>query len=115
MKKLSIIAVVLIGLVFAVSASAGLADKLGKIAEISGTRIGCATPELMKRMQSIAATGDEVAYKKAILRGVIAENIAIFDEGEKVYVIEVAVWSSLVKVRPVGEDLEWWLSESSIR
>jgi hypothetical protein len=71
--------------------------------------IGCVDSEQLSTILSYLRDGDNVAYQKAVLNGVLDGSVILFEKGQIVKVIENKIWwNSFIKVRPMGETQEYW-------
>ena len=58
---------------------------------------------------------DEVAFKKALMAGVLSGICTVFKLGEKVYITDTSIFSGLVKVRRPGETIEYWTAIEAVQ
>lgn len=79
----------------------------------NGSWPGCATKEMMAKVEGFARAKDEEAFAKFMLDGELNGSCTVFSEGEKVFLVEGEVFSGLAKVRREGEIVEYWIAREA--
>ena len=72
--------------------------------------IGCLEEDRFRQLMGL----DEAAFQKAVVRFVMSGECTVFEEGEDVYLAELAGLSSVVRIRRVGEIDSYWASRSTL-
>lgn len=60
-------------------------------------------------LANLIASGDKEAYGKAILRGVLEKRCGPVKKDTDAIISDRAVFSGMAKVRPKGDDREYWM------
>ena len=82
---------------------------------ISGNSyVGCTNKKYYNKLVDYAVQNDDVAFKKALMAGVLAGICTMFKSGEKVYITDTSFFSGLVKVRRPGETIEYWTAIEAV-
>lgn len=104
MKKLFILLIVMISLLFVCFFTSGLAQsELERI--VKKDCYGAFNREDMDKMTSVIMAKDETAFKGLIIEG----KIFLVKKGTKVFIEDTAFWSGCAKVRPEGQTRSIWL------
>jgi len=83
---------------------------------ISGENyIGCQSREYRDKLTKYAVDKDIEAFKKAVAVGVNYGECTVFDSGEKVFEMDTAAFSGMVKVRREGGTKEFWTNIEAIK
>ena len=64
---------------------------------------GCIRRDHFEELATYASQGDQEMFSRALAAGLVTELCCQFEKGEPVYLMDVAVWSGLVKLRRPGE------------
>jgi len=75
---------------------------------------GCKSKEMTKKLMGFLASGDELAWKRGLARGIIAGVCTLFKKGERVYATGFSPFSDLVKVRKKGDDVYYWVWSKAV-
>ncbi|MEZ5814221.1 MAG: hypothetical protein R3E13_05795 [Alphaproteobacteria bacterium] len=79
----------------------------------SDGRFGCADKDYFKKIVTIAAQGDQAAFKKTLLSGLSGGVCTLFEDGEPVYLVKAGFAS--VKIRRAGDTKEYWTNRETIK
>ena len=96
-------AVALVSLLLAATATAQTVRTIN-----TGTWLGCKTKETKDELTQYIVDGDRVAYRRAATTYILEGKCVLFDEGERVYLVDTALFSGLVKLRRPGETVSYW-------
>lgn len=76
---------------------------------------GASSRELREKMAKFAVQKDSAAFGKLMTAGLLTGEITMFKDGEKVILMDTAIFSGLVKVRREGEIAEFWTNFEAIK
>jgi hypothetical protein len=76
-------------------------------------RFGCADEDYFKKIVTIAAQGDQVAFKNTLVAGVSTGACTLFKEGEPVYLAKLGL--ATIKIRREGDATEYWTTAETIK
>lgn len=79
------------------------------------SRIGCVSRDYYEKLVSFAASGDNEAFKKALVAGVMTEQCTMFQAGASVILEDTAMFSGMMKIRVRGETTSYWTSIESAK
>lgn len=79
------------------------------------SRIGCVSQEYYKKLVNFASSGDNEAFKKALVAGVLTEQCIMFKAGTRVILEDTAIFSGLMQVRVRGNTSSYWTSLESAK
>ncbi len=84
--------------------------------QISGDHwFGCTSREYFSKLGDLAVSGDEEAYRQALIIGLTAGTCTTFKAGEVVYLIDAGLFSGVAKVRRAGETQEYWTNMEAVK
>lgn len=76
--------------------------------------IGCTDRDYFDKLITYATQHDEQAYRTALFDGLRAGTCTSFVDGERVFIVDTAIFSGLVKVRRVGDTAEYWTNSEAV-
>lgn len=79
------------------------------------TWIGATSKETFEKLSKYAAQKDEAAFGKFVSAGAASGEMTLFKDGEKVILMDTAIFSGLVKVRRPGELAEYWTNFEALK
>lgn len=80
----------------------------------AGTWVGCVTKEQKSELTGYLVDGDRAAFESAATRYILEGRCTIFETGERVFVVDTAIFSGLVKVRRRGETRSYWTNTEAV-
>lgn len=80
-----------------------------------GSWFGCSDRDYFSRLTNYAVQEDEQAFSQALAAGLVSGTCTKFRDGEKVYIMDSAIFSGLVRVRREGETMEYWTNLETVR
>lgn len=78
-------------------------------------RIGCVSEDYYRRLVRFAGSGDNEAFKEALVAGVLTGQCVMFKAGTPVILEDTALFSGLMQVRIRGETVSYWTSIESAK
>lgn len=83
---------------------------------ISGsTRVGCVNRAYFEELVGYAVGYDDKAFDQALASGVALGVCVQFENYQSVFIVETALFSGLVRVRPEGQIAEYWTNLESVK
>lgn len=80
-----------------------------------GPLFGCVHQEFLKKIQGYHANNDQTAFTKAVAAALLTGECVRLERGEEVFLVDWALFSGLVKIRPKGETAEYWTFQQIIK
>ena len=71
--------------------------------------VAAASKEVLDKVSQIATSGDNEAFKKLELEGLLTGTIKMTDEGMEVYIVKIHPWAERAEVRFRGDTDIWWI------
>ncbi len=83
---------------------------------ISGDNwFGCTSREYFSKLGDLAVSGDEEAYRQALIIALTAGTCTTFQTGEIIYLIDAGLFSGVAEVRRAGETQEYWTNMEAVK
>jgi hypothetical protein len=76
---------------------------------------GASSRELFEKLGKFAVQKDSAAFGKLMTAGLLTGETTMFKDGEKVILMDTAIFSGLVKVRREGEVAEFWTNFEAVK
>lgn len=80
----------------------------------SGTWLGCKDKDTKNELTDYLVDNDRVAVERAAMGYMLEGRCTIFKTGERVFVVDAALFSGLVKIRREGEYVSYWTNYEAI-
>jgi hypothetical protein len=75
---------------------------------------GCKDKDYFEKLISYAVQNDKDAFTQGLAGGVLTGQCTMFKAGEKVFLVDTAIFSGLAKVRRKGNMAEYWTNMEAI-
>lgn len=73
-----------------------------------GPAFGCINKDYAETMAGALSQGDDVAFRKGMMDGILTGVCTMFEAGDDVYLTDTAIFSGMVEVRKKGDTQEYW-------
>ena len=77
-------------------------------------KLACRTQELTQSIERIRGSSDREAFNRAATDAITSGRCAVFNVGDEVNTVEVAMWAGMIQLRKRGDTVAYWTYLSAI-